>query len=341
MPRDHARVNVTIWTDPDFRALPLVAQHLYFMLWTAPALSYCGVHDWRPGRLAALADDLCADDVEMIGACLEARHFIVVDSDTEEVLIRSWARFDGLMKQPRMAVSYASAYAQVASAKLRSVLVHETERIRNDAPGLTCWADKRVAEVLTHPSVSAKDLDVPNDPFRDGFTPGLAQTSGRVSTRVCTPPTPTPTPTPTPYSRTAGASADAERVGVDSDFTDWYARYPRKKAKGAALKAYRSARKKVDAETLVEGLVAQLPLLTDRPADKIPYPATWLNAESWADEPDAEPQERPATLRLTVPEDNERPPDGLSPDEWAEWDHDRRQRAAEHRAHLARERGLA
>lgn len=200
MPRDHARVNVTIWTDPDFRKLPLVAQHLYFMLWTSPALSYCGVHDWRPGRLAALADDLIPSDVELIGACLEARHFVVIDHDTEEVFIRSWARFDGLMKQPRMAVSYASAYAQVASEKLRSVLVHETHRIKNDCPNMACWNDKRVAEVLTHPSVSAKDLETPDDPFGDGFTPGLAQTSGRVSPRVCTPPTPTPAPTPTPCS---------------------------------------------------------------------------------------------------------------------------------------------
>lgn len=286
MPRDHARVNVTIWTDPDFRKLPLVAQHLYFMLWTSPALSYCGVHDWRPGRIAALADDLIASDVELIGACLEARHFIVIDRDTEEVLVRSWARFDGLMKQPRMAVSYASAYAQVASPTLRSVLVYETERIKNDCPNMSCWADKRVAEILTHPSVSAKELETPDDPFGEGFTPGLAQTAGGVSTRVYTPPTPSPTPTPTPYSRTAGASADAERVDIDLDFDGWYAEYPRKKAKGQALKAYRAARKKADAATLLAGLLSQVDNLKARPAEKIPYPATWLNGECWADEPD-------------------------------------------------------
>src|SRR5690606_36164469 len=76
MARDHARVNVTIWGDPDFRALPAPAQHLYLTLWTAPRLSYCGVHDWRPGRIAARSTGLTADDIETIAQCLEARHFL-------------------------------------------------------------------------------------------------------------------------------------------------------------------------------------------------------------------------------------------------------------------------
>ena len=53
MSRDHARVNLAIWSDPEFAALPPAAQHLYLTLWTSPDLTYCGTHDWRPGRLAA------------------------------------------------------------------------------------------------------------------------------------------------------------------------------------------------------------------------------------------------------------------------------------------------
>lgn len=57
--------------------------------------------------------------------------------------------------------------------------------------------------------------------------------------------------------------------------------------------------------------------------------------------PTQRPTTRPAASLVAVPEDHERPPDGMTPDEWVEWDHDRRQRAAEHRERLMRERGLA
>lgn len=198
MPRDHARVNVTIWGDPAFRDLPPSAQHLYLALWTSPELTYCGTHDWRPARLSGLAAGWTRQDIDDAADCLAARHFLVIDHDREEALIRSWIRWDGLMKQPRMAISCVTAYAAVSSATLRQVIVHQLHGERDRQPTLTCWSDPRVQEVLTHPSVSAKDLPTPTDPFgdgfRDGFAPGLAQTQSKVSV----PPTPAPSPATTP-----------------------------------------------------------------------------------------------------------------------------------------------
>lgn len=200
MPREFASVNLEIWSDPDFRALPPAAQHLYLLLWTSPSLSYCGVHDWRPGRMTGLSRGFTPEHVQTVADCLTARHFLVIDHDTEEVLVRSWARWDGLMKQPRMAVTYSTAYASVASQTLRAVLAHETKKIRSQLPNLSCWADERVAQILTHPAVSAKTLPCPSDPFGDdfggGFGLGLPQTPGGVWGSVWTPPTPAPTPTP-------------------------------------------------------------------------------------------------------------------------------------------------
>lgn len=200
MARDHARVNVAIWGDPNFRRLPPAAQHLYLMLWTSPDLSYCGVHDWRPARLTGMAGGWSRGEVEAAAMCLRARHFLVVDDETEEALIRSWIRWDGLMKQPRMAISCITAYASVASETLRTVLVHQLNAERDREPELKCWADERVQEVLSHPSVSAKDLPAVSDPFRDGFTPGfgcdLDQTQGKVWGSVSVPPTPAPAPAP-------------------------------------------------------------------------------------------------------------------------------------------------
>lgn len=301
MAKDHARVNVTIWSDPDFRALPPAAQHLYLLLWTSPDLSYCGVHDWRPAKLTGLSQGFTKEHIATIGACLAARHFLVIDEETEEVLVRSWARFDGLMKQPRMAVSYASAYATVGSQVLRQVIAHETAKMKKAHPEFTCWKDKRVAEILEHPAVSAKDLPVPSDPFGDGFGDGFAlglpQTQPKVYPSVWGSPTPAPAPATSPYSRTAGAaqgasasaSADAERESTeDKGFAEWYSAYPRKKGKGQAVKAYRAAIKKpgVTPDSLLAALTKQLPELASRPADKVPYPATWLNGEHWENEPD-------------------------------------------------------
>jgi hypothetical protein len=78
----------------------------------------------------------------------------------------------------------------------------------------------------------------------------------------------------------SSASANAER-----EFDEWYAEYPRKRAKGQAAKAYRAARKKASAETLLQRLGEQRAAIVARGLDYCPYPATWLNGERWDDEP--------------------------------------------------------
>ena len=200
MARDHARVNVTIWGDPNFRRLPPAAQHLYLTLWTSPELTYVGTHDWRPARLTGRAEGWTRADAETAAACLAARHFIVIDEEREEVLIRSWIRWDGLMKQPRMAISCVNAYAAVASDALKAVIVHQLHAEREREPDLKCWEDPRVQEVLGHPSVDPKAMPTPEDPFGDEVAPGLGvglgQTLPKVKGSVSVPPTPSPAPTP-------------------------------------------------------------------------------------------------------------------------------------------------
>jgi hypothetical protein len=229
MPRDFAAVNVSIWQDEDWRALPPQAQHLYLTLWTHPKLSYCGVVDWRPGRLAALSAGWTTEDVVQAGDCLRARHFIVTDDETEECLIRSWVRWDGLMKQPRMAVSYANAYAAVASTLLRRVLVHELIRLRERQPDLAGFSKPQVQAMFDLPEVSAKDAVAVSDPFGDGFTHrfthkvggGLGPPQGEPQAiglgSVSVPPTPSPTPaplssTPPPTEGTAKAKPTKKRA---------------------------------------------------------------------------------------------------------------------------------
>lgn len=215
MAREYAPINIAIWQDDDFRDLPRDAQHLFFVLWTHPSLSYAGVADWRPGRLAALAGDWTTDDVEKAAACLEARLFLVIDRDTEECLIRSWVRFDGLLKQPRMAVSFANAFAEIASKTVRGVLVHQMQRLHELQPELAGWAKPQVAAILTRDGIDPRARTLPKDPFAPGFghgftpavTPGFGPGLGETLPDVSVPPTPAPTPTPNSYSQRGAANA--------------------------------------------------------------------------------------------------------------------------------------
>ena len=75
------------------------------------------------------------------------------------------------------------------------------------------------------------------------------------------------------------------RPNLDADFAAWWSLYPRKVGKGAAQKAYRSARKKATAQALTAAIDAQGPLLMARGSQYCPHPATWLNGERWRDNP--------------------------------------------------------
>lgn len=126
------------------------------------------------------------------------------------------------------------------------------------------------------------------------------------------------------------ASADAEResASLDDDFAEWYATYPRKRGKGQAAKAYRAARKKTDAPTLLAAVQQQRPALTARGEEFCPYPATWLNGERWEDESGTSVRE--SERHLPNARDLEDAPGGMSDEESWQWMMaQRRKRAAQ------------
>ena len=98
---------------------------------------------------------------------------------------------------------------------------------------------------------------------------------------------PDPSPTrarPEPKELSPVADAPSKSAKVDDDFAEWYAAYPRKTARGRALTAYRTARKKTDAATLLAAIKQQSAQLMAKGPEFAPYPATWLNGERWLDE---------------------------------------------------------
>ncbi len=70
--------------------------------------------------------------------------------------------------------------------------------------------------------------------------------------------------------------------GGEADFDIWYEAYPRHVARGAAEKAYRTARKIADAETLLTSVEMYRQTKPDYADWK--HPATWLTGKCWLDE---------------------------------------------------------
>jgi hypothetical protein len=130
MAREHARILTRIWSDADFCVLPIAEQRLYFQLLSQKNLSQAGVLPLQVRKLAKGCVETDEEDVLSTLKSLEASRFVFVDLDTEEVLVRSLIRNDGVMKIPNVFKAALRAALSVESPKLRGVLADELRRTR-------------------------------------------------------------------------------------------------------------------------------------------------------------------------------------------------------------------
>jgi len=128
MARDHARIHLSIWDDPDFLALPVAQQWTYLALAASPFLSYCGVHPLVPAKIAERAGDMTERKVSAALRGLADARFIVPDPSTAELAIRTYVYWDGVLKMPNVVRAMNRAYAKVMSELLRGVIRDETHR---------------------------------------------------------------------------------------------------------------------------------------------------------------------------------------------------------------------
>ena len=139
MARDHARVKTSIWDDPDFLELKIVEQHCYLALMSNKGLSYCGVIDWVPGRFAYLAADMSQARFKAAVAGLVKARFVIVDEHTQELLLRTYVRHDGVLDRVNMGKATGTAIEAVVSWKLREAIGRELRHLMKDASGLPGW----------------------------------------------------------------------------------------------------------------------------------------------------------------------------------------------------------
>jgi len=226
MARKYAQISLSIWSDDDFLDLTPRGQHLYFMLLTDSSLSFCGVADWRPKRLAARAKGWTTTLVEQAADELAKARYLVLDEDTEEVLIRSYIRNDEVLKQPNLAAAMVSAFSGVTSREIRGVIRDEVWRLSEDFPEFTCWTAKASGQLLEamvehSPARRAASGEGPSgNPFGNPFGMGNGTPSEEPKEAIhqggnpsgkASPPVPVPVPVPAPSPTETASSNDAEQ----------------------------------------------------------------------------------------------------------------------------------
>lgn len=123
------------WGDPDYKALTLSQQALYQKLISQSDISMAGVLTLAVQRWAGQTAGLSADDIEDALEGLEATRFVVVDRDTQEVLVRAYIRRDLGWRSPQTMKGIAGAVERILSPVLRQVIAAELRRI--DTTGLS------------------------------------------------------------------------------------------------------------------------------------------------------------------------------------------------------------
>jgi len=273
MARDRANIRIDMWADQDWRDLSASAQHLYLLLLSHPTLSYAGVADWKPGRLAAMTGDRTREEVIEAADELQAKIFIVVDDETEEVLIRSFIKHDGLLKQPKLVISMMNAYAAIASRPIREIIAFEVQKLRKAEPDLKIWEAKQSQTLLKAKGRDIRDLT-------PAFTPTFTPTFTPAFTPAFTPNADQAQGLPTTTSTTT--STKDKRL-VQISFEQFWNLYPRRDGKKKAQESFEKALNKTDAETILKGVTAYIAFLKTT-TQQTAMAFTWLNGERWNDE---------------------------------------------------------
>lgn len=129
MARSYANIITAIWQDADWRALNASPQRTYLMLVTQANISAAGTMPLTVRRWAAGAGDTSSDDIRADLAVLAAGRYVVVDEDTEELLVRSFVRHDKGYANEKRRRAITDAAGHVESAVIRQALSAEFVRV--------------------------------------------------------------------------------------------------------------------------------------------------------------------------------------------------------------------
>lgn len=161
MARDHARLLTDIWNDPDFRQLTVAEQHAYIAVFSQKRLSWCGVLDFVPGRLAVLASDWTAAKVKKAVTGLDRKRYVLLDESTSEALVRTFVRHDRVLIRTNMGKAVGRAFSEITSERLRRAVTDELAREFSANPRHAGWGGLRDVEPDLFDRVAEQSSTIP------------------------------------------------------------------------------------------------------------------------------------------------------------------------------------
>jgi hypothetical protein len=168
MARSYARLITAIWRNSEFRALDGGSQRVYMLLVTQPNISAAGTLPLTVRRWAEMATDTTVADINRALTVLAAGRFIGLDYSTEEVLVRSFVRWDGgYGNRKRLPVILAAA-AEAVSPALRAMLAGEFARL--GIPFAATHDEPMTESTADDDAESNQQVDRLSDSHPDGTT---------------------------------------------------------------------------------------------------------------------------------------------------------------------------
>ena len=188
MARDFTPLATTIWTNHDFTNLSVPAQLLYLTAISHPTITYAGVLDWRPNRIAALSPTWDTDTIKAAADELQAGEFLIIDEDTEEAFVRSMYRNDQYLKMRNLGTTTARDIAKVASRTIHAWITRELHRLRDERPWLKGFESEELQDYMhRNPAEELApkgDLNHPQTPPQNGGETGHSENKTHIHPSV-------------------------------------------------------------------------------------------------------------------------------------------------------------
>lgn len=297
MARSEARLQFGIWRE-GLEGRGAHAKLLYAVLLTEPTINHAGVGAIRLGKWARNAS-LTVEETESALAELEGSFHVFVDEVTDEILVRTMIRNDGVADQPYVLKGAINEALRTESQPLRRVLAEELRKLPARKPDGVSKAGKTV--VYPDPHRAAEDLDPggpPDKPRGSGDSPetlfGGAQKPSVASEKKGSQESFESLHgggrgrgggVPVPAHSSSVQKTPSASLPDDDRFKEFYAAYPRRVKPLAAEKAWRAAlRRGVSGETLIAKVREFAVSVRGKDLNYVMHPSTWLNSGAYDNE---------------------------------------------------------
>lgn len=147
MARSHGRIKVEIWdVGSDFRSLSIEAQWAYEMLISQPGITMCGTLPYAPKKWAKLATGLTLDRMRAAIEELEQEWYVIVDHESDELLVRTMVKHDRAWRVPNLVVSARRQFRAIESEPIREYLSSRHEWLCDESLNAQEWEEARESE---------------------------------------------------------------------------------------------------------------------------------------------------------------------------------------------------